>query len=179
MPLGMEDLLATTGYREPSASTTAVPSRLTGGIDHIGVQTDDLPSSIRWYQEFFGCTETWRMDGGFSDLSHRRLPGISRLVELAVADIRFHLFTRSTGAGEQVAAEANQFQHVCIRVRSAAELRRWRAHWLRLYSSGQYAFARPEPASEIDVDKDGMQSFYAYDVNGLEFEFTYGPPGAQ
>jgi catechol 2,3-dioxygenase-like lactoylglutathione lyase family enzyme len=163
------------GSRETSASAIATPARLTGGIDHIGVQSDDLPCSIRWYEEFFGCDVTWQMEGGFSDLSRRRLPGISRLVELAVADIRFHLFTRSAGAGEPPPAEANQFQHVCIRVGSADELRRWRAHWFRLHSSGRYAFARPEPASVIDVDKDGMQSFYAYDVNGLEFEFTYAP----
>ena len=27
------------------------------------------------------------------------------------------------------------------------------------------------------TDDDGVQSFYAYDVNGLEFEFTYMPTG--
>jgi catechol 2,3-dioxygenase-like lactoylglutathione lyase family enzyme len=170
--------MAATGSQETAASAVGRPARLTGGIDHIGVQSADLPTAIRWYQEFFGCDVTWRMDGGFSDLSHRRLPGISRLVELVAGGIRFHLFTRSAGDIVQPPADANQFQHVCIRVGSAEELCRWRAHWLRLYASGRYAFARPEPPSAIDVDKDGMQSFYAYDVNGLEFEFTYTPGDA-
>jgi hypothetical protein len=43
---------------------------------------------------------------------HSRLPGISRLVELTIGDVRVHLFARAsrTGFGES----ASEFQHVCI-----------------------------------------------------------------
>ncbi|WP_431947452.1 VOC family protein [Micromonospora marina] len=151
---------------------------LTGFINHVGVQTADLATAITWYQDFFGCVTSWRMTGGFSALSHRRLPGLSELVEVAVADVRFHLFTRNSGPQRLPAADADQFQHVCLTVPSPEDLRSWRAHWFALYESGRYRFARPEPASEIDTDADGMQSFYAYDVNGLEFEFAYLPGAA-
>jgi catechol 2,3-dioxygenase-like lactoylglutathione lyase family enzyme len=153
-------------------TTTKIPYVAAIGIDHVAVQTDDLASSIRWYQDFFGCTTTWQMDGRFSELSHQRLPGISRLAEVAVGDLRFHLFTRSNGRGEQPSPDANQFQHVCLGVASVGELNRWRDHWFRLFASGRYTFARQEPATPIDVDDEGTHTFYARDVNGLEFEFT-------
>lgn len=148
-----------------------------GPMHHIGVQTADFDNSVAWYRDFFGCKVNWTMEGGFSPLSHRRLPGISRLTELAVGDLRFHLFVRAGDEPAPSPADTNQFQHLCIPVASPTELRRWRAHWLALFHSGRYPFVRPEPASEIDVDAAGMQSFYAYDVNGLEFEFSYFPEG--
>lgn len=170
--------MTSTDQDTAGGSETAVsPAPLTGAIDHIGVQTPDLANSLAWYQDFLGCTVSWEMNGGFSALSRRRLPGLSRLVEVAVADIRLHLFTRDSGPGAPPAAEANQFQHVCLRVTTAEELRRWRRHWFSLYESGRYTFTRPEPASEIDTDAEGAQSFYAYDVNGLEYEFSHLPGG--
>ncbi|TNH22732.1 VOC family protein [Micromonospora orduensis] len=144
----------------------------------MGVQTADLANSIAWYEDFLGCAVSWEMNQGFSALSQRRLPGLSHLVEVAVADIRLHLFTRDIDSAGPPAADANQFQHVCLRVATEEELRRWHRHWFSLYESGRYTFARQELASEIDIDADGMQSFYAYDVNGLEYEFTYLPDGA-
>lgn len=160
----------------PDTETLArpAPRPLTGAIHHVAVQTGDIDAAIAWYTDFLGCSVRWSIDGGFSALSRRRLPGLRRVVELAVADMRFHLFTRGP-ADQPAGADANQFQHVCIRVSSAEELRRWRERYVELFASGRYAFRRPEPASEIDVDADGMQSFYAFDVNGLEFEMTYLP----
>ncbi|QEV05007.1 VOC family protein [Streptomyces prasinus] len=152
-----------------------LPPQLSGGIHHVGIQTADMESSIAWYSEFFGCTATWTMDGGFSALSHSRLPGISKLTELVVADVRLHLMTCGGGPHEPPPATANRFQHICIAVSSPEELLQWRAHWFSLFESGRYHFATPEPASEIDVDADGMCSFYAYDPNGCEFEFSYFP----
>lgn len=165
---GISESTQARGFVEP-------PSQLTGNIHHIGVQTTDLPNSIAWYQEFLGCTVAWEMNGGFSALSHRRLPGLSRLVEMVAGDVRLHLFTLDGAADKPHAADVNQFQHVCLRVETAEELRRWRQRWLALYESDRFVFARREPASEIDIDGQGMQSFYAFDVNGLEYEFTYMP----
>lgn len=167
------------GHLDTRESTTdlSAPEPLTGGVHHVAVQTGDMDTSIAWYRDFLGCDVTWSMSGGFSALSRRRLPGLSRVAELAVADMRFHLFTRASGTVPPP-ADANQFQHVCLRVPSADQLNRWRTRWIQLYESGRFRFTRPEPASEIDIDADGMQSFYAFDVNGLEFEFTYLPDTA-
>ncbi|MFI1829219.1 VOC family protein [Streptomyces sp. NPDC020412] len=162
------------GQSSPENEGTWQP-RLSGGIHHVGIQTADMESSIAWYGEFFGCKATWTMDGGFSALSHSRLPGISKLTELVVADVRLHIMTCQGGANEPPPATANRLQHICLAVSSPEELSRWRDHWFTLFESGRYRFARPEPASEIDVDADGMRSFYAYDPNGCEFEFSYFP----
>lgn len=149
---------------------------LTDGIHHIAVQTTQLDNSIRWYQDFFGCEVSWTLEK-FSPLTLSRLPGISRLAELATGGIRFHVFSLGPDHQRPARPEANQFQHVCLPVQSPASLVHWRDKWLRLFSSGQYAFARPEPATEIVTDADGMQSFYTYDVNGLEYEFSFIPDG--
>lgn len=163
----------------PTTSDVARPAPLVGAIDHVGIQTMDLENAVSWYQEFLGGTVSWEMHDGFSDLSRRRLPGLARVVEVAVGGIRLHLFTRDTGVHAPPASEANQFQHLCIRVDTPQQLRLWRERWLRLYESGRYTFVRAEPATEIDIDAAGMQSFYAYDVNGLEVEFTYLPDTAE
>jgi hypothetical protein len=78
---------------------------------HIGVQTSGLVNSTAWYEEFFGARESWSLTS-FSELTRSRLPGISRLVELTIGDVRVHLFARAsrTGFGES----ASEFQHVCI-----------------------------------------------------------------
>ncbi|MFE7676745.1 VOC family protein [Streptomyces albidoflavus] len=164
-----------TNEEKSPGSKFRTPPQLRGGIHHVGIQTADMESSIAWYSHFFGCTSSWTMDGGFSALSHLRLPGISKLTELVVADVRFHLFTCGGGPHEPPPATVNRFQHVCLGVSSLNELRKWRAHWFALFDSGQYNFVTAEPASEIDVDADGMCSFYAYDPNGCEFEFSYFP----
>lgn len=170
----------------PTTSDVAVPDKpsvrpapLIGAIDHVGIQTTDLENAVSWYQEFLGGTVSWDMNSGFSDLSRRRLPGLARVVEVAVGDIRLHLFTRDTGVHGPPDSEVNQFQHLCIRVDTPEQLRLWRCRWLELYESGRYTFVRDEPATEIDIDGQGMQSFYAYDVNGLEIEFTYLPDTAE
>lgn len=58
------------------------------------------------------------------------------------------------------------------------EMSAWQRHWTRLYESGRFHFTRDEPATEIVTDDDGVQSFYAFDVNGLEYEFTWIPEAA-
>ncbi|MCP3801906.1 VOC family protein [Allokutzneria sp. A3M-2-11 16] len=145
-------------------------------IHHVGVQTADLENSINWYQEFFGCTVSWTLDQ-FSALTHSRLPGIERLAELVHGDVRVHLFSLRPGQETRPPAEVNQFQHVCFQVTAAAELEVWRSRWLELFASGDYTFAVPEGPTEIDVDKDGIRSFYLLDPNGLEYEFTHIPDG--
>ncbi|WKX68678.1 hypothetical protein [Streptomyces sp. XD-27] len=66
-----------------------------------------------------------------------------------------------------------QFQHVCLAAGSAEKLREWRDRWLRLFDSGRYRFALTDGPTDIVTDADGTQSFYVFDVNGLECEFTH------
>lgn len=142
-------------------------------IHHIGVQTANLDNCIAWYQDFFGCRVQWST-GEFSPLTRNRLPGISRLTEVAVDGTRFHLFERQD-CNEQASEEPNgrsHFQHVCLAIGSTSELMTWRQRWIDLFESGRYAFCRQEYPTEVVTDVQGHASFYCLDVNGLEFELT-------
>nr|6ON1_A Chain A, L-DOPA dioxygenase [Streptomyces sclerotialus]6ON1_B Chain B, L-DOPA dioxygenase [Streptomyces sclerotialus]6ON1_C Chain C, L-DOPA dioxygenase [Streptomyces sclerotialus]6ON1_D Chain D, L-DOPA dioxygenase [Streptomyces sclerotialus]6ON1_E Chain E, L-DOPA dioxygenase [Streptomyces sclerotialus]6ON1_F Chain F, L-DOPA dioxygenase [Streptomyces sclerotialus]6ON3_A Chain A, L-DOPA extradiol dioxygenase [Streptomyces sclerotialus]6ON3_B Chain B, L-DOPA extradiol dioxygenase [Streptomyc len=145
---------------------------------HIGVQTSDLENSLGWYREFFGCEQNWSLEK-FSDLTRSRLPGITRLVELAAGDLRIHVFERAADATPAPVAEVPQFQHLCLATRSPEEMTEWRDRWLELYESGRYTFVRDEGPTDIVVDEDGVLSLYVLDVNGLEYEFTYLPEGVE
>lgn len=158
-----------------SVSEAAPPGR--AALHHLAVETADLDNCVAWYTEFFGGRAAWTLTE-FSELTRSRLPGITRLTEVAAAGTRFHLFTRGAGYGLP-RPDLLQFQHVCLTAGSLGELREWRARWERLYASGRYAFARPEPPTEVVVDSDGVSSFYMYDVNGLEYEFTHIPVEAE
>lgn len=158
----------------PSAVTVAVQDRYPRPrFHHVGVQTTDLENSVRWYQDFLGCERAWSLDK-FSELTLSRLPGIRELAEMVLGDVRVHLFERP-GRASRPAESAVQFQHFCFRVSAAEDLVRLRRRWTELYESGRYTFALDEQPTDIVVDTDGVQSFYTYDVNGLEFEFTYLP----
>ncbi|MFJ6697134.1 VOC family protein [Streptomyces sp. NPDC091272] len=146
-------------------------------LHHLAVETADLDNCVAWYTEFFGGTAAWTLDS-FSDLTRARLPGITRLTEVVAAGTRFHVFTRAADYTPP-RPDTFQFQHVCIAVATAEELRDWRERWERLHTSGRFAFVRPEPPTEIVVDADGVSSFYLYDVNGLEYEFTHVPAEAE
>lgn len=162
-------------------TTRAVPDvssrpALSVRMHHIGIQTDDLDNCTAWYRDVLGARPTWTLEE-FSDLTLSRLPGMERLTELTVGDLRFHLFARDGAARQLPGGNVAQFQHVCLATDSAEELRDWRARWLERQGSGAYRFARPDPPTDVVTDADGVQSFYAYDVNGLEFEFTFTPEG--
>ncbi|MFJ1596251.1 VOC family protein [Streptomyces sp. NPDC088261] len=161
----------------PVDVTSPPGTALQAGLHHLAVETADLDNCVAWYTEFFGGTAAWSIDT-FSDLTRDRLPGITRLTEVVAAGTRFHVFTRSASY-TRPHPDTFQFQHVCLTAATAEELRRWRDHWQRLYASGRYVFACPEPPTEIVVDSDGVSSFYAYDVNGLEYEFTHIPAEAE
>lgn len=152
------------------------PAELGIAFHHIGIQTADLDNCLSWYRAFFGATQNWSLDR-FSDLTRSRLPGIVRLVEVAVGGLRFHVFERDGEGTRTPPAGGLQFQHVCISVSSREEVEAWQARYAELYRSGDYKFEVPEEATYVDVDKDGVASFYCYDPNGLEFEFTYVPAG--
>lgn len=156
---------------ERKAERTAVPH-----IDHVGVQTADLENCLGWYLEFFGAEKKWELDR-FSDLTLSRLPGIGRLVEVAVGDLRFHLFDRSGHDRRVPPEESYQFQHVCLRVDSPEELTAARNRWTELYDSGRFSFVRKDPPTDIVADDDGVLSLYLFDVNGLEYEFSHVPEG--
>ncbi|MFE9429208.1 VOC family protein [Kitasatospora sp. NPDC006697] len=144
---------------------------------HLAVQTADLTNCLAWYRDYFGAEEQWTLDR-FSDLTLSRLPGITRLTEVQVGDFRLHLFERTGQDGRLPGGNTAQFQHLCMATGSPQELTRWRDRWVELFDSGAYAFARQDPPTEIVIDEAGVQSFYAYDTNGLEFEFTYLPTGS-
>ncbi|MEV0048645.1 VOC family protein [Nocardia rhamnosiphila] len=171
----MED---TSSVQQVYSSKLEGPDPLFTPIHHIGIQTADLESSLRWYCEFFGATANWRMDGGFSDLTRSRLPGIRSLVEVSAGPIRFHLFEREPSSSDMASdTNVSNFQHVCIEVSSPVQLSKWREHWFEVHSSGRHRFVVDEVPTEIAIDDDGVESFYALDLNGLEFEFTYTPRG--
>jgi catechol 2,3-dioxygenase-like lactoylglutathione lyase family enzyme len=151
-------------------------NRDTPVFHHIAVQTADFRRSVAWYQEFFGCELAWTLDE-FSELTTSRLPGITELAELTAGTMRFHVFSRGDRLDRPPPRETQQFQHLCVSAASADALRAWRNRWLEIYGSKRYAFAIPEPATEIVTDADGVQSFYCHDINGLEYEFTYVPGG--
>lgn len=168
--------LAPANERDRVAEPSSEPRRpeLARGIHHVGVQTPDLANSMAWYCDFFDAAMTWQLSR-FSPLTISRLPGISNLVELVAGPVRFHLIERAGVASRPLAADAIQYQHLCLQVDSAGELNAWREHWLALFQTGKYAFALDALATDIVTDDDGIASFYCYDVNGLEFEFTYVP----
>lgn len=141
---------------------------------HFGVQTNDLDNSIAWYRDFFSGEVTWSLET-FSELTRSRLPGIEKLVEVVVGALRIHLFQRPGELTPAPAESGPRFQHACFAASSEAELHNWRDRWLELHNSGRYRFAVLEGPTEVVTDPDGTQSFYAYDVNGLEFEFTCVP----
>jgi len=115
----------------------------------------------------------WTLDR-FSELTLRRLPGIRALTEVAIGDVRIHLFDRA-GREFDPAESSVGFQHFCFGVSAPEDLDVIRRRWIELYESGNYTFALDEQPTGIVTDDDGVQSFYAYDVNGLEFEFTFVP----
>lgn len=160
----------------PSAVTVATQVRFPSPrFHHVGVQTTDLENSVRWYEDFLGCRRAWSLDR-FSELTRSRLPGIRELTEMVLGDVRFHLFERP-GRKSEPAESAVQFQHFCFSVSTAEDLVRLRRRWIELHESGRYTFAIDEQPTDIVIDDDGVQSFYTYDVNGLEFEFTFVPDG--
>lgn len=157
------------------ASPTKIPV-----FHHVGVQTADLDNCVAWYRDFFGSRQAWTLTE-FSDLTLSRLPGITRLTEMVIGHVRIHLMERAPAApGQETPTPSGLgagFQHVCMRVESSEELVGWRRHWVELFDSRRYVFALHDPPTDIVRDADGVESFYAFDVNGLEYEFTYIPDG--
>jgi|GEM_PF-2383687 len=141
---------------------------------HIGIQTNDLCNATAWYEAFLGCRGSWSLTT-FSDLTRSRLPGIRELREVVVGDVRIHLFERAGRPAGSPDESVTGFQHLCLSAGSPRDLVELRQHWITLYQSGKYSFALTDQPTEIVTDSDGVQSFYTYDVNGLELEFTYVP----
>lgn len=143
-------------------------------FNHIAIQTDDVDATIWWYEEFLGATMEWSLDS-FSSLTHARLPGIKRLVELKKGDLRFHVFDRTEHTQEGPRPLDFQFQHVGIAVERPAQLVELRERWLRVRETADVRWQRDEPPSDIVIDADGMRSLYVLDPNGLELEFIHFP----
>lgn len=159
-----------------SALVPAVRSRQPKlAFHHVGIQTNDLENCVTWYEEFLGFRRAWSLDR-FSELTRSRLPGIRALTEMVAGDLRLHMFERP-GRMPDPAESATQFQHLCLQVDSREDLDTIRQYWIELFASGRYTYARDEQPTDVVTDADEVASFYAYDVNGLELEFTYVPPG--
>ena len=152
----------------------ATPPQLARAVHHIAIQTSDLDNAADWYEAFLGGQRAWTLSE-FAPLTQSRLPGIRRLSELVVGEIRLHLFEREGRPAARPRESVTAFQHIGMSVDDEAALAALRARWIELFESGRFVFALVEPPTEIVTDADGVQSFYAYDVNGLEFEFTYIP----
>jgi catechol 2,3-dioxygenase-like lactoylglutathione lyase family enzyme len=159
-----------------AATAERVASRRAGsalGVHHVAIETRDLDASIRWYAEFLGLEPTWTLRT-FSPVTLARLPGISRLVELAKDGLRLHVFERDQcGAGP--ASGDGAVQHVCLTVPSARALEGLRAAWLRLYPRYAAHFAVQEQPTEVLLDDDGSRSCYLRDINGVELELRCEP----
>lgn len=142
-------------------------------LHHIAVQTFDLENSPDWYRNFLGCAHTWSTNK-FSELFRARLTGLVRIAEVVGNGTRFHLFERTGCTITKRFADDAQFQHVHLTVDSADELLEWRLRWRELYDSLRCRYALPDQPTEVVVDDD-MHTFYCFDVNGLEFEFSSMP----
>lgn len=140
-------------------------------VHHLAIQTDDVDATITWYREFLGATVEWSLDS-FSPLTHERLPGIRKLVELKKGDLRFHVFDRAGHSQAGPDPLGYQYQHVGITVDEPEQLVELREQWLRARERVDAGWAREEPPTDIVVDDDGMQSLYVLDPNGLELEFV-------
>ncbi|MDQ1289273.1 MAG: hypothetical protein QG622_2839 [Actinomycetota bacterium] len=145
-------------------------------FNHIAIQTDDLDSTISWYEAFLGVTVEWSLDS-FSPLTRHRLPGIRKLVELKIGDLRIHVFDRADHSREGPRPLDYQFQHVGISVESSEDLVRLRERWFLARERIDVRWNRPDPPSDIVTDADGVSSLYLLDPNGLELEFLYPGEG--
>lgn len=158
-----------------SPRTAAPPASSKLRVHHVAIESTCLDECVRWYREFLGCEQNWTLST-FSEVTMQRLPGIARLVEIAAGDLRLHVFERLRGAASERTMTVGPVQHICVAVSSPEELALHRERWLRLYPGYRAAFASDEAPTDVIIDADGSQSFYANDVNGVELEFRYDPP---
>lgn len=96
----------------------------------------------------------------------------TRLVELQVGDIRFHVFDIKEGH-TLPEASALQYQHFGVMVDTRERLYAMRDKWIRLYQSGRFRFKSTEQPSDYIPSPGEMLCFYAKDPNGLEFEVIH------
>lgn len=140
-------------------------------FDHVGIHTNDMANSVRWYEDFFRATLRWELTS-FSDVTYQRVPGITRLSEVVFGEVKVHLF--ETDGRRVVPGELlDTVQHVCLKCGSENQLEILRNRWIGLFQSGRYSFCSNDYPTEVVPDSGGGSSFYAKDVNGVEYELTY------
>jgi hypothetical protein len=133
-----------------------------------------MDNCVGWYREFFELEQSWEINR-FSELTRSRLPRMTRLTELTAENLRFHIFDGASDQDIPRSASCPYVQHICLQVSGARDLEAVRDRWIKLYSSGRFTFSRTDLPTAIVEDADGSASLYLYDVNGLEFEFTWRP----
>ncbi|MFG2884435.1 VOC family protein [Streptomyces sp. NPDC048297] len=147
-------------------------------IHHVALVTHDAQNLSAWYRDLLGFEHRWTLTA-FSELTRRRLPGIQKIEELRLGDFRIHLLeVPSAGPSTPVVHTAN-YQHLCLVLRSPEELRELRDRWEEKSRGGRYSFRTDPDLTDIVVDSDGVHSFYAFDPDGLEWEFTCIPAGSE
>ncbi len=142
-------------------------------LDHIAIQTDDYDNTVSWYKEFFSCREAW--DRTWEQLPagiQKRMPLCTRLVELKVDEVRFHVFDIKEGYALP-SERALQYQHFGIVVDTVERLHDLREKWIQLYDSGRFRFKTTDQPTDFIPSPGDMQCFYARDPNGLEFEVIH------
>jgi catechol 2,3-dioxygenase-like lactoylglutathione lyase family enzyme len=147
---------------------------MAASLHHIAAIVRSADRSARWYTEVFGLRVNWTLTA-FSDLTLKRLPGLTRIDELVADGIRVHLMEVRDASAGPADVSAAAFQHACLSVGSPDELAALHARSREAAESGDHAAA---PPSEIIVDADGVASFYLSDPDHLEWEITCVPATA-
>ncbi len=142
---------------------------MTLSLHHVALSTRNLEASISWFVAFLEGSEAWRTES-FSELTQTRVPGIRRMAEIRSGNLRVHIFE----APNECAVSRVPGEHYAIVVTGPDELRTLHERWIAL--AEEYDLASSGSPSPIVVDSYGIESFYARDITGVEFEVTHEPP---
>lgn len=145
-------------------------------LHHVGIRCNNCEESARFFVELFGA-EISCLVTQFMPLSLKREPGLSKLIDLWVGDVRIHLFETTT-VDSVLLPPGLQVQHICFALDSFAALQGCVSKYCALKSSELILPAVPfaEP-SEFQLRPDGSIVVYVRDPDGNEIELTAPAPG--
>lgn len=146
-------------------------------MHHVALVTPDADNLGAWYHDLLGMQHAWTLSD-LSDLTIRRLPGIRRIDEWKLGTFRIHLLEVPAAEPASTTVRMANYQHVCLCLESIESLTALQQRWLSLAHSKRFRFLVRAEASEVVVDLDGVHSFYAFDPDGREWEFTVVPAEA-
>ena len=111
---------------------------LAAGVSPRGIQTNDLDNCVRGTRTFSAAAGV--DTGTFSELTRSRLPGIRALTELALGDVRLHLFERPGRVCRSRRRALSSSSTSASASNAPEELDALRRRWIELYESGRYTF---------------------------------------